>query len=197
MKTNSDTQANTMAKQIIFLGIIMIALGGQTQASYAADVQKVPQHSVIKDYGKVHPYPGAAMQPSPERHYQVLFDITQAAEAPGKVNPGLDHVARVLNLYALAGVPANHLKIALVVHGQATAIVLKNDAYRKLHQRDNPNSEIFHLLKGAGVKLFICGQALAEKQVNTESVNPEITIAVSALAVLIDYQLDGYALIPN
>ena len=186
-----------MAKQILCLVIIMIALWGHTQASYAADVQKVPQHPVIKGYGKVHPYPGAAMQPSPDRHYQVLFDITKAADAPGKVNPGLDHVARLLNLYALAGVPTDHLKIALVVHGPATTIVLKNDAYRKLHQQDNPNSEIFHLLKGAGVKLYICAQALAEKQIEIASVNPEITLAVSALAVLIDYQLDGYVLIPN
>jgi len=197
MKTDSDKQANTMTEQIFCLGIMMIALWGLTQVSYAADVQKVPQHPVIKGYGKVHPYPLAAMQPSPERHYQVLFDITKAADAPGKVNPGLDHVARLLNLYALAGVPTDHLKIALVVHGPATSIVLKNDAYRKLHQQDNPNSEIIHLLKGAGVKLFICGQALAEKHIATESVNPEITLAVSALTVLIDYQLDGYALIPN
>jgi intracellular sulfur oxidation DsrE/DsrF family protein len=113
------------------------------------------------------------------------------------VNPGLDHVARLLNLYALAGVPSDHLKIVLVVHGPATPIVMKNDAYRKLHQQDNPNSEIIHLLNGARVKLYICGQALAENKLEIASVNPEITLAVSALTVLIDYQLDGYALIPN
>lgn len=197
MKTDLDKQGNAMAKQILGLGIIIIALWAHTQASYAADVQKVPQHPVIKGYGKVHPYPGAAMQPSPERHYQVLFDITKAADAPDKVNPGLDHVARLLNLYALAGVPTDHLKIVLVVHGPATSIVLKNDAYRKLHQQNNPNSEIIHLLNGARVKLYICGQALAEKKLEIASVSPEITLAVSALTVLIDYQLDGYALIPN
>jgi intracellular sulfur oxidation DsrE/DsrF family protein len=186
-----------MAKQILGLGIIMIALSGYPQASCAADVQKAPQHPVIKGYGKVHPYPGAATQPSAERDYQVLFDITKAADAPDKVNPGLDHVARLLNLYALAGVPTDHLKVALVVHGSATPIVLKNDAYRKLYQRDNPNTEIIHLLNRAGVKLYICGQALAEKKLEIASVNPEITLAVSALTVLVDYQLDGYALIPN
>lgn len=186
-----------MAKKILCLGIIMIALWGYCQVSYAADVKKVPQHPVIQGYGKVHPYPNAAMQPSPERHYQVLFDITKMADAPNKVNPGLDHVARLLNLYALAGVPTDHLKIALVVHGSATSIVLKNDAYRKLHQQDNPNGEIIHLLNDAGVKLYICGQALAEKEFETASVNPEITLAVSAMTVLIDYQLDGYVLISN
>jgi hypothetical protein len=56
MKTDLDKQANTMAKQILYLGIIMIVLWGHTQSSYAADVQKVPQQPVIEGYGKVHPY---------------------------------------------------------------------------------------------------------------------------------------------
>jgi intracellular sulfur oxidation DsrE/DsrF family protein len=155
------------------------------------------QYPAIPGYGKVRPYPDAAARPTPDRDYPVLFDIAKAADAPDKVNPGLDHVARLLNLFALSGVQAERLKIALVVHGPATPIVLTDERYRKLHGRDNPNTELIGRLKRAGVTLFICGQALAEKGLDPAGINPVITLALSALTVLSLYQLDGYALIPD
>src|SRR5688572_1922599 len=55
------------------------------------------EYPAIPGYGKVRRYPDAAAQPSPDRTYKVLFDITQGAEAPEKPNSGLDHVARLIN----------------------------------------------------------------------------------------------------
>jgi intracellular sulfur oxidation DsrE/DsrF family protein len=127
----------------------------------------------------------------------VLFDITKAADSADKVNPGLDHVARLLNLFALARVSTDRLKIVVVVHGSATPLVLKDDAYQKLYQISNPNSELIGLLQSANVKFYICGQALAEKILTPASVNPKVTLALSALTALITYQSDGYAMISN
>jgi intracellular sulfur oxidation DsrE/DsrF family protein len=180
------------------IGILTVALSGYAHSVLSASQERNAwQYPAIPGYGKVWPYPDAAMRPSPNRNYQVLFDITKAADAPDKVNPGLDHVARLVNLFALSGVPGERLKIALVVHGPATPGILANDQYRKLHGSGNPNTELIRLLKRAGVTLYICGQALAEKGLDPTGVNPDITLALSALTVLSIYQLDGYALIPD
>ncbi|WP_174625137.1 DsrE family protein [Candidatus Methylobacter favarea] len=180
------------------VGILTLALSGCAQPALSAVQERDAwQYPAIPAYGKVRSYPNAAARPVPDRDYRVLFDITKAAGTPDKVNPGLDHVARLLNLFALSGVPAESLKIALVIHGPATPIVLADERYRKLHGSDNPNTELIGLLKRAGVTLYICGQALAEKGFDPAGVNPAITLALSALTVLPIYQLDGYALIPD
>jgi intracellular sulfur oxidation DsrE/DsrF family protein len=155
------------------------------------------EYPAIPGYGKVRRYPDAAAQPSPDRTYKVLFDITQGAEAPEKPNSGLDHVARLINTFALAGVPIERLKLALVVHGSATPAVLKDERYRNRFGNANPNTELIQALKKSGVTLYVCGQALADKEFAPADVNPDITVALSALSVLPLYQMDGYALIPD
>jgi hypothetical protein len=91
--------------------------------------------------------PEAAVQPSPGREYKILFDITKAAEAPDEINPGLEHVARLINLFALAKIPPQKLKIVAVLHGRATAASLDDRYHREKYQRDNPNSKLIDALK--------------------------------------------------
>lgn len=199
MKSKSDKIKYCLDKCVVFSFIlIFITLSGYSQmALCASNAKQTPTQQGIQGYGKVHPYPEAAIQPSPKRDYKVLFDITKAADSADKVNPGLDHVARLLNLFALARVSTDRLKIVVVVHGSATPLVLKDDAYQKLYQISNPNSELIGLLQSANVKFYICGQALAEKILTPASVNPKVTLALSALTALITYQSDGYAMISN
>ncbi|WP_435550634.1 DsrE family protein [Desulfobacterium sp. N47] len=49
-------------------------------------------------------------------------------------------------------------------------------------------------LKKNGVVLYVCGQTLADDDFKHEWVNPDISIALSALTVVPTYQLMGYAL---
>ena len=58
---------------------------------------------VIKDYGPVVPRPDAALQPDKNADYKVVFNVTAWA-TPDKVEPGLERVARAVNLFASAGV---------------------------------------------------------------------------------------------
>lgn len=83
----------------------------------ATSAESAWQNPVIQGYGKVHPMPEAAVQPSPDREYKILFDVTKAAKAPEQVNPGLEHIARLINIFALAKVPPEKLKIVAVLHG--------------------------------------------------------------------------------
>jgi intracellular sulfur oxidation DsrE/DsrF family protein len=155
------------------------------------------QNPVVQGYGKVHPMPEAAVQPSPDREYKILFDITKASGTPSQINPGLEHIARLINLFALAKVPPEKLKIVAVLHGPATAVALDDRHYREKYQFDNPDRKLIDALKRAGVIVYVCGQALAHNGFEPAWINPEVDIALAALTVLSVYQLDGYALIPE
>jgi intracellular sulfur oxidation DsrE/DsrF family protein len=154
------------------------------------------EYPVIKGYGPVDPLPSAAFQPDKSIKYRVLFDITKAAETVDKVNPGLDRVARFLNVMAASNIMPRDMELAAVIHGPAAPSVLKNEIFKKRFKMDNPNEKIIRSLKEAGVKLFVCGQTLADDGFKDKWVNEEIAIAVSALVVVPTYQLKGYAYLP-
>lgn len=178
-----------------FIGsCLLLGLASRIPATAAESIWKNP---VIQEYGKVHPMPGAAVQPAADREYKILFNITKAAETPDQVNPGLEHIARLINIFALAKVPPGKLKIAAVIHGPATPATLDDGRYREKYQIENPNKKLINALTQAGVTVYVCGQALAHKGFAPAAVNPEVTVAVAALTVLATYQLDGYALIPE
>lgn len=183
----------TRKMAFVLAGLLM----GSSISQVSAGPKQSWQYPVIRGYGKVRPYADAAARPSPDRTYKVLFDIAQGAETPEKPNPGLDRVARLINIFALAGVSTEHLKLALVVHGSATPAILKDERYRNRFGNGNPNTELIQALKKLGVTLYVCGQALAEKEFEPADVNPDITVALSALTVLPLYQMDGYMLIPD
>lgn len=151
----------------------------------------------IAGYGKVRPYPDAAVYPQASGNHKIIFDITQAADGPEQINPGFEHVARLLNLFALAEVPQDQIKVALVVHGSATPAVLNEEHHRKQFGVPNPNAELIARLAKAGVTLYVCGQALAHHDYPPDWVNADITLALAALTVLPAYQRQGYALVPQ
>jgi len=154
------------------------------------------EYPFIKGYGPVNPLPNAAFQPDKSIKYKVLFDVTGAAKGVDKVNPGLDHVARFINLMAVGGIMPKDMELAVIVHGPATPIVLRKEIFVERFKKDNPNKKIIKDLKTAGVKLYVCGQALADDGLKEEWVNQQILIAVSALVVVPTYQLKGYAYLP-
>jgi hypothetical protein len=84
-------------------------------------------YPAITGFGPVHPLPDAAVQPSKSTIYKSVFDVTSASKDGAKPNPGLDHVARAVNVFASAGVPLSHLQFVAVIHGPATASVLADE----------------------------------------------------------------------
>lgn len=153
------------------------------------------KYPVIQNHGGVTPLPKAALQPNPRKTYKVVFNLTKD-DGNGQINKGLEHVARAVNVFALSGVRAKQRQFLVVIHGPATGIVMKNDDYRKRNGRDNPNIALIHALRANGVKLFVCGQALAENHIPHSAVNPDITLSLSALSDLIILQQQGYVLYP-
>lgn len=151
-------------------------------------------YPIIPKVGGVVPLPHAAELP--RKGAKVVFDITADAK-PAALNKGLERVARLLNLYGSAGLRASDVKIALVVHGEATKSALADAAYRaKFGVETNPNLAAIGELRKAGVEVFVCGQALAYKGFKETEVAEGFRVASAALTVIINKQTDGYAYIP-
>ncbi len=176
---------------LLFIVVLLLSAG----ASNSSSQEWV--HPVIKDYGKAHPLPEAAIQPDKDLEYRVIFDVKKSTENSDGINAALWHVARFINVFATAGVQPAQMKLVVIIHSDATSIVLNNDIYKEKTGKDNPNTNIISQLKKAGVQLFVCGQSLADFNYQENWVNADITVALSAQVVLPTFQLKGYALMTD
>jgi intracellular sulfur oxidation DsrE/DsrF family protein len=145
----------------------------------------------IARFGGIVRTPEAAEPP--RRGAKIVFDIV-ADSKPDELNKGLESVARYLNLNAEAGHKPADVKLALVLHGSATKAALNDAAYAKhTAATKNPNLELIHELKACGVEVFVCGQSLARNKFASADVAGDVSVAVSAMTVNANKQLDGYA----
>ena len=147
---------------------------------------------VIKGYGEAIPLPNAAVQPDKNRTYKMVFLITKAADNPKEVSLGVDHLARIYNVFQTLGVEPKNLKVVAVFTGSATYDVMNNDVYRAKYKQDNPNLKALQELKQAGAELYVCGQAMHFMKLDEKQLSPDVTLATSALVVMTVYQNQGY-----
>jgi intracellular sulfur oxidation DsrE/DsrF family protein len=151
-------------------------------------------YPIIPNVGGVVPLPNAAEQP--REGAKVVFEITADAR-PADLNKGVERVARLLNLYGSAGLKASDVKIAMVLHGEATKSALSDAAYKeRTGVEKNPNLAVIAELRKAGGEVFVCGQALAYKGMRQSEVAEGIKVASAALTVVINKQGDGYSYVP-
>ncbi|QDT47243.1 DsrE/DsrF-like family protein [Symmachiella dynata] len=188
----------TVLALIVIAGVMGLGVAsGQTSPSTDKSTRPAePQYinPAIKDYGKVVQLPGAAHQPRDGS--QIVVDITKGSD-PDKLNSAIEKVCRFVNIYAGAGKDSAKVDIAVVLHGDATLTVLRNDAYStRFSSKANPNLECLSELKKAGVKVYVCGQSLTGKGAKPSEVAEQADVAVSALTALVNLQADGYAYLP-
>ncbi|WP_344805107.1 DsrE family protein [Allohahella marinimesophila] len=183
----------------LFLVVVSICIGVGPALAEAETKPEPGQWSSprIEGYGKVKPFEGAAVPIRPDTVYSIVFDVAESGDQPGQVLPGLERVARFLNLAALAKVPEENLKLVVVLHDEATAAAFEDNTYHTLYGRINPSLDLITRLKEANVEILVCGQALAHQNISTEKVVEPVNIAAAAVSVLADYQLSGYALITD
>lgn len=150
---------------------------------------------VITGFGYINPLPDAKLQPDPDQDYKVVFDVAKGTEGTGEINGGLWHVARAVNLFATDGKPAENLEIAVVIHGSATSAVLDDNTYEARYLKKNPNTELIQKLKAAGVKLYVCGQAIVDSGYYYQNVRDEIEVVLGAIAAEVKLANEGYVLV--
>ena len=140
---------------------------------------------VIEDYGPVAhvettmPIPKDAVL----RH---TFDVAEPA-ADGELNRTLVSAARFINMHAIAGIDADRIEVAVVVHGKAVYDV----------SGEAPaNAPLVAALVEQGVQIFVCGQTAAYYDVKTNELLPGVQMALSAMTAHALLQQQGYTLNP-
>ncbi|MDR9418845.1 DsrE family protein [Gracilimonas sp.] len=149
------------------------------------------QFPIIKNFGGIYEIPNS-VDPDPDMEYKIVIDLKTLQRDKASLNPGLNNVARMMNLHGLGGVKPANLKVAVVIHGGATDLVIDNEAYQKRYELDNPNLELIDTLKEAGVELYVCGQSLLARGYGFDEINPQILQGLSMLTVFTTYMNNGY-----
>ena len=180
------------SRSVLFSTLALGLLAAGAATAHPAGFWHYP---AIKGYGPEHTWPGVVVRPNAHTAYHALFDVTQGKAQSGSVNPGLDHIARTINIFAAAGVPLKHMNFEVIIHGPATPIVLDAAAYRAKFGHPNPNLALIATLRKAGVRLMVCGNALGDMHLNPSEVDPGVHVALSALSTVIILQNKGYALV--
>jgi intracellular sulfur oxidation DsrE/DsrF family protein len=177
--------------------ILLAATAVLLTASFVVAVEKSKpffQFPKIAGHGKVVHLPKAAEQPRDGS--KICVDVTAGGPAD-EVNPALEKVARFVNIYAGAGKEPAGCSITVVLHGDATAAALSDAAYTTYTDAGaNPSLPLIRQLREADVEFFVCGQAMASKGYAADDAADDVKVAVSALTVNVNRQMDGYAYIP-
>ena len=150
---------------------------------------------IIKGYGKIKNFKDVGVQPDASLEYKLVFDIASDSEMDG-VNKGLWKIARIINMLGSANISSDKVYIVAAIHGAATFAALNDTKHQEMYSKVNPNTELMKLLKEYGVELYVCAQATAARNIIAEDLNPNTELALSAMTVLANYQLQGYVLMP-
>lgn len=176
-----------------FSTIILLTFVGVLASISAKGQSRV--NPVVQDFGGIFEIPTAAERPSNDRHYNIIIDVRSGPDSPDQINPSLNNIARLLNLHAVGGVHPSSMHVKAVIHNLATPVIATNEVYNQKYGIDNPNLDIINALTEAGVELYVCGQSMVARDYPLSGLNPKIKQSVSALTMLTQYQLEGYALL--
>jgi len=180
---------DTMRRLLTGGATVLAVLIGLYGSAFAQSAQTLP----IPGYEATKDIPGAKEAPDPSVTYKVVFDIGKGASKVDEVSPGLLGVTRYLNTLAKYGVPADHRKLAVIFHQDATDIVQNNEAFKARNDgHDNPNIALIRSLKNAGVDLRVCGQAVLGRKIDPKTIQPEIQLDVWALTTRMNLLHRGY-----
>lgn len=191
--------------RILFVTFTLLCLfpaisGAHPSGSPPVTVAAVDMASAEESFPRIDGAGGVFAVPAemPERNsvHRLVIDATGDERTPAGLNRRLDAAARAVNLYALAGVPPENVKIAVVVHGKATAAVLSDQAFNTNFGRANPDADLLAKLRRAGVEVHVCGQALRHHGYSLEDVHADVRVSLSAMTKLASLQAAGYSLVP-
>jgi len=177
-------------KKITLFPLLVVVL---VQTSFFAQTKK--SGPIIKDYGKVWAIDKPDFKVNSSKVYKAVFDIMNSPESHESVNTTIETAARFLNMHAQSGVPAENLKVALVVHNKASKDVITNEAYQKKYGTDNPNQELLKALLDAGGQIIFCGQSSVSRDFPREDLIDGVQLSLSAMTALIQFQDEDYRLI--
>lgn len=149
------------------------------------------KYPIVKNFGGIYKIPNA-LNPDTEIEYKIAIDLKTLQRDKESINPGLNNVARMMNLHGLGGIKDENMNVAVIIHGGATDVILTNEAYQQRYELDNPNIPLIEALKEAGAKIYVCGQSLLGRKYEHDQVNPEVVIGLSMLTVFTTHMHNGF-----
>lgn len=118
------------------------------------------------------------------------FDVVKPAEE-GKANRTLESAARFINMHARAGVDPKDINLAMVIHGKATADVMKSE-----DGEATLTSQLVAALIENNVRVIVCGQSAAAYGFDADAMLPGVEMELSAMTAHVLLQQDGYTTNP-
>lgn len=178
-----------LVPSVLLTALAAVSLAGPAGAQALGTPTPGP---VIPDFGAVFDVPSPDLPTPTDLTYRVVFDVSQAADAPDAVNRSIETLARFLNMHARAGVPRERMQLALVVHGAAGKDLLDDTAYQQRFGTANPNLPLLRRLADAGVEVYLCGQTAMSRGLPKEQLAPPVRMALSAMTAHAHLQARGY-----
>jgi len=175
----------------IFFNVLFCLLFGFT----SLHSQTKKSGPVITGYGEVWSIKNPDFKTYPAKEYKVVFDIMNTSKSSDQLNKSIETAARFLNMHVQSGVPLANLKVALVVHNNASKDLLKSSEYKSRYGTDNPNEELIQKLLDAGVEFVFCGQSSLSRDIPISQTIDGVELALSAMTALIQFQNDDFQLI--
>ena len=178
-----------MNKTILIFSVIFLS------ASFAWSQADRIKGAIIEDFGPTYQIDNPEFATHLSETFKVVFDVSKAPEDPAAVNKWIETVARYLNMHTNAGKTIETMRTVLVLHGNASYGLLKNEFYKEKFEVNNPNIPLLEALDKAGVEIILCGQTSVHRNLTKERRIPEAKISLSAMTALIQLQNKGYKLI--
>lgn len=135
--------------------------------------------------------------PLPEgASFFVAFDTAKGSDGEA-LNSTLESAARFMNMHGKAGVSAESINVAVVIHGGAAFDLLTPTAHKARRDgAENPNAALIAALADANVRIILCGQTATYRDIGKADLLSGVELALSAMTAHAQLQQDGYTLNP-
>ncbi len=145
-------------------------------------------------FSSVLPVEGIDERPDTTKDYKLLFEFTigNPDTTHKNVNPGLQEIARIVNLHVASGIPISRIHIVVATHGPSLYSLENKGAYKKKYNADNPNIKLIDELMHYNAKFIACGQAMHLFLVNKAELVAGVKVSLTAQTVLSNYIEQGY-----
>ena len=198
---SDDDRATPPTRRVLALGgitLLLIACAA-TFVFTASHADPDPRlaYPRIHGTGGVLPAGAHALMPSTTADHRLYIDVDSDGPSHGEVNTRLHTAAKLLNLYALAGVPDDKVHLVVLFYGRGVDLALSDAAYRDKFGHANPNGRLIEQLRRARVQMVVCGQALGHQNFVASNIRPGMTLALSALTAREELQAAGYGEVPK
>lgn len=150
---------------------------------------------VFTDFGRIADVETTMAIPA-DAQFAVAFDTAARAD-PGEINRTLDSAARFINMHVAAGVPRENIRLAVVVHGQASLDLTRTGFYAARQDgAENANAAAIEALRANNVQIILCGQTAAYYEIGVEDLLPGVGMALSAMTAHALLQREGFTVNP-